>query len=83
MFHVIYRCINVAGNRCITGTFLSLEGQTVNDSHAEVVARRGLLRSFVYLPFLTLYHLLGKELYRKVVIVAYRNSSQLMLRLTY
>ena len=36
---------NTAGNRCITGTFLSLEGQTVNDSHAEVVTRRGLVRS--------------------------------------
>jgi len=49
----------VAGNRCITGTFLSLEGQTVNDSHAEVVTRRGLLRSvdervFISLPLLIL-----------------------------
>lgn len=35
-----------AGNRCITGQRLSLEGKKVNDSHAEIVARRGLLRVF-------------------------------------
>ena len=33
-----------AGNRCITGQRISLEGKKVNDSHAEIVARRGLLR---------------------------------------
>ena len=32
------------GNRCITGERMSLEGRKVNDSHAEIVARRGLLR---------------------------------------
>ena len=35
-----------AGNRCITGQRISLEGKKVNDSHAEIVARRGLLRVF-------------------------------------
>lgn len=32
------------GNRCITGEHLSQDGLVVNDSHAEVVARRGFLR---------------------------------------
>ena len=35
-----------AGNRCITGLRISLEGKKVNDSHAEIVARRGLIRMF-------------------------------------
>ncbi|CAB4021841.1 double-stranded RNA-specific adenosine deaminase-like [Paramuricea clavata] len=35
-----------AGNRCITGERISLEGRKVNDSHAEIVARRGLIRVF-------------------------------------
>lgn len=34
------------GNRCVTGERLSMEGKTVNDSHAEIVARRSLLRFF-------------------------------------
>ena len=34
------------GNRCVTGKRLSMEGKTVNDSHAEIVARRSLLRFF-------------------------------------
>ncbi|XP_078577057.1 uncharacterized protein LOC144862455 isoform X6 [Branchiostoma floridae x Branchiostoma japonicum] len=42
------------GNRCITGEHLSLEGQTVNDSHAEIIARRGLLR-YLYQQLLTYY----------------------------
>ncbi|KAK6191906.1 hypothetical protein SNE40_003482 [Patella caerulea] len=33
-----------SGNRCITGEQLSLEGNTVNDSHAEIITRRGFLR---------------------------------------
>ncbi|KAL8618940.1 hypothetical protein ACOMHN_020359 [Nucella lapillus] len=36
-----------SGNRCITGDQLSLEGNTVNDSHAEIITRRGFLR-FLY-----------------------------------
>lgn len=35
------------GNRCITGPQLSLEGNTVNDSHAEIITRRGFIR-FIY-----------------------------------
>ncbi|PIK47015.1 putative double-stranded RNA-specific adenosine deaminase [Apostichopus japonicus] len=31
------------GNRCVTGDKLSLEGQTVHDSHAEVVTRRAFM----------------------------------------
>ncbi|ESO83264.1 hypothetical protein LOTGIDRAFT_133731 [Lottia gigantea] len=36
-----------SGNRCITGEELSLEGNTVNDSHAEIITRRGFIR-FLY-----------------------------------
>ncbi|VDI65576.1 double-stranded RNA-specific adenosine deaminase [Mytilus galloprovincialis] len=36
-----------SGNRCITGKELSLEGNTVNDSHAEIITRRGFIR-FLY-----------------------------------
>eukprot|EP00117_Sycon_ciliatum_P015250 scpid52705/ scgid15180/ Double-stranded RNA-specific adenosine deaminase; 136 kDa double-stranded RNA-binding protein; Interferon-inducible protein 4; K88DSRBP len=36
-----------SGTRCVTGQHLSLEGLAVNDSHAEIVARRSLLR-FLY-----------------------------------
>ncbi|GFS05670.1 double-stranded RNA-specific adenosine deaminase [Elysia marginata] len=36
-----------SGNRCITGDKLSLEGNTVNDCHAEIITRRGFLR-FLY-----------------------------------
>ena len=35
------------GNRCVTGQRLSMEGKTVNDSHAEVIARRAVLK-FLY-----------------------------------
>ncbi|XP_070200376.1 double-stranded RNA-specific adenosine deaminase-like [Littorina saxatilis] len=40
------------GNRCITGDKLSLEGNTVNDSHAEIITRRGFMR-FLYQQLLT------------------------------
>ncbi|XP_065051383.1 double-stranded RNA-specific adenosine deaminase-like [Rhopilema esculentum] len=36
-----------AGNRCITGDRLTLEGMTVNDSHAEIICRRAFL-AFLY-----------------------------------
>ncbi|XP_048728595.2 uncharacterized protein LOC125646393 [Ostrea edulis] len=40
------------GNRCITGPQLSLEGNTVNDSHAEIITRRGFIR-FMYKQLMT------------------------------
>ncbi|XP_059138983.1 double-stranded RNA-specific adenosine deaminase-like [Physella acuta] len=36
-----------SGNRCITGDKLSQEGNTVNDCHAEIITRRGLM-SFLW-----------------------------------
>lgn len=36
------------GNKCISGDSLRMDGTRVNDSHAEVVARRGLIRFFHY-----------------------------------
>ncbi|XP_009083194.1 PREDICTED: double-stranded RNA-specific adenosine deaminase [Acanthisitta chloris] len=35
------------GNRCVKGEELSLKGETVNDCHAEIIARRGFVR-FLY-----------------------------------
>ncbi|XP_023240915.1 double-stranded RNA-specific adenosine deaminase-like [Centruroides sculpturatus] len=46
------------GNRCISGQQLSQDGHVVNDSHAEVVTRRGFLR-YLYQQ-LKAYHQ-GKE----------------------
>ena len=34
--------------RCISGDQLRMDGSTVNDSHAEVIARRSLIKFFHY-----------------------------------
>ncbi|NXL68315.1 DSRAD deaminase, partial [Chordeiles acutipennis] len=33
------------GNRCVKGEELSLKGETVNDCHAEIISRRGFVRT--------------------------------------
>lgn len=43
-----------SGNRCVTGERLSMEGKVVNDSHAEIVARRSLHR-FLYAQVLSFF----------------------------
>lgn len=61
------------GNRCVTGQRLSMEGKTVNDSHAEIVARRSLLRFF--------YNQLGKYCEGKEsIFIAKQGSSRLVVR---
>ena len=40
----LFLLIIVLGNRCIQTSSLSLEGTAINDSHAEVLARRAFLR---------------------------------------
>ena len=35
-------CVS-SGTKCINGEQLSLEGCVINDSHAEIVARRGVM----------------------------------------
>ena len=62
-----------AGNRCVTGQRLSMEGKTVNDSHAEIVSRRSLLR-FLYNQLNEFYS--GKE----SIFVSNINSSKLCVR---
>ena len=61
------------GNRCVTGQRLSMEGKTVNDSHAEIVARRSLLRFFY--RQLSSYHE-GNE----SIFVSTQGSSKLVVR---
>ena len=62
-----------AGNRCVTGQRLSMEGKTVNDSHAEIISRRALLR-FFYSQLNNYYTS------RDSIFVPSRNSSKLNLR---
>ena len=45
------------GNRTVNGANISFEGKTVNDSHAEIIARRGLRRFFM----LQIEIILGKQ----------------------
>ena len=37
-----------SGNRCISSQHLSLDGLSVNDSHAEVITRRAFLRFNIF-----------------------------------
>lgn len=61
------------GNRCVTGERLSMEGNTVNDSHAEIVARRSLMRFFY--QQLNTYHDGGESIF-----TSKQGSCKLVLR---
>jgi len=45
--HVCQVISMASGTKCVNGVQISLQGQTVNDCHAEVLARRGFVR-FLY-----------------------------------
>jgi len=47
----------LTGSRCILSAYLNLDGTAVNDSHAEVIARR----AFIKYDFLMLFQLLVTE----------------------
>ena len=51
-----------SGNQCITGSSVSSKGLVVNDSHAEVVARRSLIRYFYR-------ELLAKKSHKRAIYV--------------
>ncbi|XP_060601157.1 double-stranded RNA-specific adenosine deaminase-like isoform X2 [Ruditapes philippinarum] len=46
----VYRVVSVgSGNRCVKGSHITDDGMVLNDSHAEVLARRGFKRFLYYL----------------------------------
>uniref|UniRef100_F1KXY0 Double-stranded RNA-specific editase 1 n=1 Tax=Ascaris suum TaxID=6253 RepID=F1KXY0_ASCSU len=54
------------GNKCVQGSALCTDGCTVNDSHAEVLCRRGLLR-FLYQQLEVYLRDEQKSIFRKVM----------------
>ena len=42
--YIVLFCVCVEGNRCILSAHLKLDGTSVNDSHAEIIARRAFVR---------------------------------------
>ena len=59
-------CVILSGNRCITGDKLSLEGNTVNDSHAEIITRRGFMRYVLSISLLALHQCKDRYLFYKL-----------------
>uniref|UniRef100_A0A183V316 A to I editase domain-containing protein n=1 Tax=Toxocara canis TaxID=6265 RepID=A0A183V316_TOXCA len=54
------------GNKCVQGSALCIDGRTVNDLHAEVLCRRGLLR-FLYQQVEVYLRNEEKSIFRKVM----------------
>ena len=63
-----------SGTRCITGDHMSMEGTVVNDSHAEVIARRSLVR-FFYKQMQAYY---GHDAVRSIFIASREERSPLL-----
>ncbi|XP_048732878.1 double-stranded RNA-specific adenosine deaminase-like isoform X2 [Ostrea edulis] len=68
------------GNRCITGNNLCVEGTVINDSHAEIIAKRGF-RRFLYREIRRSHSTEGSEILHRGKNGKLKLSSHLSLHL--